>query len=179
MMGRTPHLNALGGAFESTPVGGVLSGLLSGLAPESQRDIDVVQAALCRTDTWRFRTRSVGSLSGGERQRVLLARALAQEPKYLLLDEPTNHLDLNYQAEVLRFVVREATQGLGVLAVLHDLNLAARVCDRILVMAQGRCVALGKPADVLTKARLSEVYRADISVFQQPETGLPVILPNI
>ena len=159
MMGRTPHL----GFFAS----------------ETAKDIEIVQSAMRRTDTWDFRTRQVGSLSGGERQRVLLARALAQEPKFLLLDEPTNHLDLKYQVEVLRFVKREVTRGVGALIVLHDLNLAARVCERILVMQGGACVALGKPADVLSEERVREVYRADVSVFTQPETNIPVILPEL
>ena len=159
MMGRTPHLGFL--------------------APETQKDVDVAEAAMRRTDTWGFRDRAVGSLSGGERQRVLLARALTQEPAFLLLDEPTNHLDLKYQVEVLRFVKREVARGLGVLIVLHDLNLAARVCDRVLVLQRGACAALGRPRDVLTKARLEEVYGADLSVFAQPGTDAPVVLPEL
>lgn len=159
MMGRTPHLGFL--------------------ASETQRDVDIAETAMRRTDTWGFRGRVVGSLSGGERQRVLLARALAQEPQFLLLDEPTNHLDLKYQVEVLRFVRREVARGLGALIVLHDLNLAARVCDRVLVMRRGACVALGEPSGVLTKERLEEVYGADISVFAQPGTDAPVVLPKL
>ena len=159
MMGRTPHLGFL--------------------ASETQKDVDIAEAAMRRTDTWGFRDRAVGSLSGGERQRVLLARALAQEPEFLLLDEPTNHLDLKYQVEVLRFVRREVARGLGALIVLHDLNLAARVCDRVLVMRRGACVALGKPSGVLTKERLEEVYGADISVFAHPGTDAPVVLPKL
>lgn len=159
MMGRTPHLGFL--------------------ASETQKDVNIVEAAMRRTDTWSFRDRAVGSLSGGERQRVLLARALAQEPKFLLLDEPTNHLDLKYQVEVLRFVKREVARGLGALIVLHDLNLAARMCDRILVMQRGACVALGTPAEVLTEERLEAVYNAELSVFPQPDTRSPVVLPEL
>ena len=159
MMGRTPHLGFL--------------------APETKRDHDIVERAMRRVDVWAFRERPVSELSGGERQRVLLARALAQEPRYLLLDEPTNHLDLKYQVELLRFVRREASGGLGALVVLHDLNLSARVCDRLLVMHQGRCVAEGSPAEVLTEARLREVYRADVSVFAEPASGAPVVLPRL
>ena len=159
MIGRTPHLGFL--------------------ASETQKDADIAEAAMRRTDTWTFRDRTVGSLSGGERQRVLLARALAQEPQFLLLDEPTNHLDLKYQVEVLRFVKREVARGLGVLIVLHDLNLAARVCDRVLVLRRGACAALGRPQDILTKERLEEVYSADLSVFAQPDTDAPVVLPEL
>ncbi len=159
MMGRTPHLGFL--------------------ASETQKDVDIAEAAMRRTDVWKFRDRTVGSLSGGERQRVLLARALTQEPQFLLLDEPTSHLDLKYQVEVLRFVKREVARGLGALIVLHDLNLAARVCDRVLVMQRGACAALGDPEDVLTKERLEEVYGADLSVFTQPDTNVPVVLPKL
>jgi iron complex transport system ATP-binding protein len=159
MMGRTPHLGFL--------------------APEREADHEIVERAMRRTDVWQFRERTLVELSGGERQRVLLARALAQEPRYLLLDEPTNHLDLKYQVEVLRFVRREAKSGIGALIVLHDLNLSARICDRLLVMEGGRCVAEGLPAEVLTEARLREVYRAEVTVFAQPGSGAPVVLPEL
>ncbi len=159
MMGRTPHLGFL--------------------AAEGQTDLDVVEWALRRTDTWGFRDRPVSALSGGERQRVLLARALAQEPAYLLLDEPTNHLDLKYQIEVLSFTRLEVARGLGALVVLHDLNLAARVCDRVLVMHKGRLRAQGAPAEVFTERLIREVYGADAHVFAQPGTKVPVVLPRL
>lgn len=159
MMGRTPHLGFL--------------------ASETPHDLDVVEKAMRRTDVWAFRERHVGELSGGERQRVLLARALAQEPTYLLLDEPTNHLDLRYQSEVLRFTRREVARGVGALVVLHDLNLAARVCDRVMVLHQGRCVAAGTPPEVLTEALIRQIYNADTDVFLHPQSGLPVILPRL
>lgn len=159
MMGRTPHLGFL--------------------AAEGVEDFEVVVRAMHRTDTWRFRDQPVAELSGGERQRVLLARALAQEPAYLLLDEPTNHLDLKYGVEALRFVRREVARGLGALIVLHDLNLAARVCDRVLVMHRGRVVASGSPTRVFTERLLREVYGADAHVFPQPGTDTPVVLPRL
>lgn len=159
MMGRTPHLGFL--------------------APETKRDYAIVERAMRRTDTWGFRDRQLGELSGGERQRVLLARALAQEPRYLLLDEPTSHLDLKYQVEVLRFVRREVATGLGALVVLHDLNLAARLSDRLLILHQGCRVAEGPPAEVLSEARLREVYRTDVAVFTDPASGAPVVLPRL
>lgn len=157
MMGRTPHLGFL--------------------ARESKRDYDLIQSVMQRTDTWQFRERFASDLSGGEKQRVLLARALAQEPSYLLLDEPTNHLDLRYQVEVLSLVRQEVERGLSVLVVLHDLNLAARVCDRLIVLQQGSIVAEGTPNEILTESLLTEVYGTRVSVIQQGSS--PVILPNL
>lgn len=159
LMGRTPHLGFL--------------------ARETRHDHAVVERAMRQADVWRFKDRVASTLSGGERQRVLLALALAQEPSYLLLDEPTNHLDLRYQTEILALSKRVARDGLGVLAVLHDLNLAARACDRVLVLNAGRVVAVGKPEDVFTEKLLLEVYQAEAHVFTQPGSRLPVILPRV
>ena len=159
LMGRTPHLGFL--------------------ARETVRDFEIVERTMRAVDVWRFKDRVAASLSGGERQRVLLALALAQEPRYLLLDEPTNHLDLRYQTEILSLARRVAAGGLGVLAVLHDLNLAARACDRVLVLNAGRVVAAGRPEEVFTEALLREVYQTDAAVFQQPGGHLPVILPRV
>lgn len=155
-MGRTPHLGWL-----SQP---------------SRRDEEVIEEAMRRTDTWRFRHRLAATLSGGERQRVVLARALAQEPKLLLLDEPTNHLDLSYQAELITLIRREAECGLAALVVLHDLNLAIGACDRLLVLNQGRLVAQGTPAEVITATLLRQVYGAAAEVLHPPGLG-PVVLP--
>jgi iron complex transport system ATP-binding protein len=158
MMGRTPHLGFL--------------------AREGKRDHDLVQSVMQRTDTWQFRERFASDLSGGEKQRVLLARALAQEPSYLLLDEPTNHLDLKYQVEVLSLVRQEVERGVGALVVLHDLNLAARVCDRLIVLQQGSIIAEGKPNEILTEPLLKNVYGTNVSVLQGVDSS-PVILPNL
>lgn len=158
LMGRTPHLGLV--------------------RTERPGDHAAVEAAMRRTDTWRLRGRRVEELSGGERQRLLLARALAQEPAYLLLDEPTSHLDLRYQVEAVRFVRAEVARGLGALVVLHDLNLAARAADRLLVLARGRIVAAGTPTEVLTEGLLREVYSADAAVSGGPD-GEPVVLPRL
>jgi iron complex transport system ATP-binding protein len=118
-------------------------------------DQEIVDAALARTGMIDHVERIYGSLSGGERQRVLLARALAQEPKLLVLDEPTNHLDIRARFELLELV---HTVGVTTLAVLHDLDLAARSCDRLVVLDRGRVVASGPVLEALTPEVLSAVF---------------------
>ncbi|MEX2540814.1 MAG: ABC transporter ATP-binding protein [Trueperaceae bacterium] len=158
MMGRAPHLRFLAG--------------------ETTRDFEVAQEAMLRTDTWRLRDRPVGELSGGERQRVVLARALAQDPSYLLLDEPTTHLDLRFQVEILRQVRKQASAGLGVLVVLHDLNLAVRGCDRVVVLSQGRVEAEGNPSAVLSAELLQRVYGTEVELISDVEGSLSALLPR-
>jgi len=119
----------------------------------------------------------VERLSGGERQRVVLARALAQRPRLLLLDEPTSHLDLRYQAELLRAARAAAAEGVGVLLVLHDLNLAARVCDRLVLLTEGRVVASGAVPEVLAQGRLERAYRTEVEVFATPRG--PLVVPRL
>ena len=117
----------------------------------------------------------VATLSGGERQRVALARALCQEPRLLALDEPTAHLDLRYQAECIGLLRRiNRDRGTTVILVSHDLNLAAEVCDRLLLLAAGRVVCVGPPSDVLDAGRLSAVYGCDVTVSDNALTGRPL-----
>ena len=124
------------------------------------------------------------SLSGGERQRVHLARTLAQldaEPsgasRYLLLDEPTSALDLGHQHAVLRTARRQASRGVGVLAVLHDLNLAAQYADRIAVLAAGRLVAVGRPEAVLTPTVVRCAFGIAVVVASHPCAACPLVVP--
>lgn len=119
-------------------------------------DVRITRAALARTGVSALAERSVLELSGGERQRVLIARALAQQAPCLLLDEPTNHLDVRYQHEILSLVAGLDTTTV---IVLHDLNLAARYCDQLVLLDRGRVAASGAPSDVLTPAVLERVYR--------------------
>ena len=142
--------------------------------PWSEEDEAAVNRALDRTDTRRFEDRRVSELSGGEQQRVALARALAAEPHLLLLDEPTNHLDLAYALELLRSLRREVTGGLGVVAVLHDLNLAARA-DRLVLLSQGEVLAAGTPAEVLTPDHIAAAYGVRVDVTEQ--AGRQVVVP--
>jgi len=154
-MGRAPHVGFLRG--------------------ERSEDLEAIERVLRVTDLWHLRTKQVQRLSGGERQRVALARALAQEPSYLLLDEPTSHLDVRYQLEVLDHARQATRQGLGVLAVLHDLNLAAH-CDRLVLMNEGEIEAEGSPEEVLTEEILVPTYGALLHVARVQ--GRPVVVPG-
>ncbi len=159
LMGRTPHLRLL--------------------QNEGAADLMAVERAMCATGTWEFADRPAGELSGGERQRVVVARALAQEAPLLLLDEPTAHLDLGHQAGVLDLMRRRCREERrGVLAVVHDLTLAARYCDRLVLLSAGKVAAEGRPEEVLRSDVLTKVYGAPVDVFPHPRTGLPVVAPS-
>ncbi|MFH8790051.1 ABC transporter ATP-binding protein [Streptomyces roseoverticillatus] len=137
------------------------------------RDTEVCAAALERVGAAHLAGRAFPTLSGGEKQRVLIARALAQEPRVLVLDEPTNHLDIAQQLEVLA-LVRGA--GLTVLAALHDIDLAATHCDELYVIRGGRIVASGPPDEVLTAELLAGVFGVRAHRVPHPETGATRLL---
>jgi iron complex transport system ATP-binding protein len=158
LMGRTPHL----GWF----------------AAEGPRDEAIAWRALELAGADAFAERRAGELSGGERQRLLLARALAQEPDALLLDEPTTHLDLAHQVALLDLIGSLARAGeLAVLAVFHDLNLAAAYCDELICLSGGRVQARGRPDAVLTPDLIHMVFGLELLVFPHPQSGRPAILP--
>ena len=149
LMGRFPHL----GRWEL----------------EGRRDLAAARDALQLTGMLELADRRCDQISGGERQRVMIAKALAQEPKIMLLDEPTAFLDLRHQVEVYELVRRLAAErGLAALAVSHDINLAGLFCDRIAVLSEGRIEAVGVPAEVLTAERLSRVYGVPVAVAAAP-----------
>ncbi len=161
MLGRTPFLRAL--------------------AAESRVDRDIVTSALESVGIAELGRRLFGELSGGEQQKVILAMALAQQPKLLLLDEPTTHLDIAHQVEILELVRSLNVQGgLTVMAAMHDLNLAALYFDRLVLFKEGRVAADGSPGQVLTEARIEEVFSASVRVEPHPETGTPhiVVMPK-
>ncbi|GAA2992989.1 ABC transporter ATP-binding protein [Streptomyces fulvorobeus] len=143
------------------------------MARATDEDLRTCEAALAGVGAGHLTDRGFLTLSGGEKQRVLIARALAQQPRVLILDEPTNHLDIAQQLEVLA-LVRES--GLTVLTALHDLNLAALHCDLIHVIDAGRIVASGPPHDVLTPALLAEVFGVRAHRVPHPETGAVQLL---
>ncbi len=140
------------------------------------RDREAVARALADVGLELLRHRPLSQLSGGERRRAWLASALAQEPDFLLLDEPTQALDVHQAAAVMDILARRAAAGLRVVAVLHDLNLAALFCDRLILVHHGEIVADGLPEAILTESRLVSAYGAQIDVFPHPGTSKPVIL---
>jgi iron complex transport system ATP-binding protein len=146
------------------------------LGRAGDRDDEAVGDAIVRLDLDRLAARRLGSLSGGERQRAVLARALAQEAPLLLLDEPTTALDVGRQQEVLELVGElRAERGLTVLGAMHDLTLAGQYADRLALLDDGRLVAHGPPADVLSEQLIARHYRAHVHVVELE--GAPVVLP--
>ncbi|MGW1077761.1 ABC transporter ATP-binding protein, partial [Streptomyces sp. NPDC002537] len=143
----------------------------------SDEDERAVTEAMARTDTTALADRSVDELSGGQRQRVWIAMALAQETDLLLLDEPTTYLDISHQVEVLDLCRRlNHERGRTVVAVLHDLNQAARYADHLIAMRDGRIVAQGAPSDVVTADLVRDVFGLESVVVADPVTGGPLVL---
>ncbi|MDA0270990.1 MAG: ABC transporter ATP-binding protein [Chloroflexi bacterium] len=159
LLGRFPHLGLLG--------------------RESAHDQQIADASIVRAGCEAFADRPLATLSGGERRRAFIARALAQEPRLLLLDEPTANLDAEAQAEVLGLLRRLATEGVGVLVVLHDLSYAAAYCDRLMLLHHGRLMAEGPASRVITAEHISAVYGPHVRVLAHPEGGAPLVVPAL
>tara|TARA_Y100000588_G_scaffold351809_1_gene403886 strand:- start:1888 stop:2748 length:861 start_codon:yes stop_codon:yes gene_type:complete len=150
LMGRYPHL----GRFEI----------------EGQTDDRIAKEAMHLTETEHFASRTLETLSGGERQRVFLARALTQQPQVLLLDEPTSNLDILHQLTILGLVRNLVDEGLTAIAAIHDLNLAARYCDQLVLLSNGSVLTEGKPEDVLTSETIELAFRVKSFVYREPVT---------
>lgn len=158
LMGRAPHLG------------------LFGLDTECDREVS--REAMERTEVDHLAERSFHSLSGGERQRVIVARALAQQPRLLLLDEPTAFLDLKHRLAVYDLLTRlNRERGITVVVVSHDINLAARHCRRLVLLRRGAMAADGSPDEVLTPENIRRVYEVEVDVRLDPETSRPYVFP--
>lgn len=160
LMGRYPHM----GRF----------------SVEGARDRSIAREAMDTMEVSRFAGRDLDTLSGGERQRVFIARALAQQPKVLLLDEPTANLDIQHQVRVLQIVRELVGAGMAAVAAIHDLPLAARFCDRLVLLSRGRVVSEGPPDAVLTPANIEAAFGVESVVTRDPLTGslnLTVVSP--
>lgn len=146
----------------------------SALGFDAPQDVAIASQALRDTDAAEFADRRFNELSSGERQRVVLARALAQQPRLLLLDEPTANADVAHQVSLLSLVRNLAHErGLGALVVTHEINLAAEFADRVALLKQGRLLACGAPPDVMTPAALSDLFETPLLVDEHPHSGKP------
>ena len=151
LMGRYPHL----GRFHV----------------EGTADNRIARDAMRLTETEQFTARTLDTLSGGERQRVFLARALAQQPRILLLDEPTSNLDVLHQLKILGLIRQLVADGLTAIAAIHDLNLAARYCDRLVLLSNGRMLIDGPPEVVLSPETIESAFGVRSAVYRDPVTG--------
>lgn len=158
MMGRYPH-------FQATP---------------RSLDHDIVAAVLQETGITHLAQRSFHTLSGGEQQRVHLARVMAQiydqQHAYLFLDEPTNGLDLLYQQQILQLAKNMALRGFTVLCILHDINIASRFADKILLLKKGEKIAFGQPKEIITHQSIQETYDVSVKLIETKELDWPIVV---
>jgi len=160
LMGRSPHLRRIGG--------------------ETAKDFEIARRAMEIADVGHLADEPVTAISGGERQRAFIAMCLAQQPEILLLDEPTNHLDIGHQVSVLRLIGqlnREA--GMTVVAVFHDLNLAAECCDRLVALDAGEVVAHGRAGEVLNVELIGQLYGTTVHVEPNPVSRRPHVIISL
>ena len=153
MMGRTPHMGWRAG----------------------KEDFARVEEAFRLLGIEALADREYNELSGGQQQKVLIARAVAQNPRLLLLDEPTNSLDIHHQLEALQTIhTLSRKTGMTVIMAVHDLTIAARYADRLMMLKDGRIVGIGSPAELVTEDRIREVYMVEARIFRDPEAGIVV-----
>jgi len=160
LMGRNPYLNRL--------------------EKEKQIDFQIVKDSLKLTNTLHLRDRNINEISGGERQRVIIARALAQEPEIILLDEPTSHLDINHQIEILSLLKKlNKEKKMMILLVIHDINLAARFSNKMILLNEGRVLSIGEPEAVITNQNMERAYNVNMLISHNPHTNSPYIIPLV
>ena len=158
LMGRTPHIPRF--------------------CAESEKDMEMSKNAMKMTNTWELRNKSVNTLSGGEKQRVVVARAIAQETGIILLDEPISHLDIHQQIEIMNQLRKlNKSKNITIIAVLHDLNIAAAYADHMILMNDRRVYKDGIPEEVLTEDIIREVYELEVYITKNPKTGKTFIMP--
>jgi iron complex transport system ATP-binding protein len=144
---------------------------------ETKKDSEIAERCMILTDTHKLKDRVISETSGGEKQLVLIAKALAQEPKLLLLDEPTSHLDITHQVVILDLIKKlNRNFGLTVCMVLHDLNLASEYCDRLILLDNGKIRKIGMPHEVLNYQIIEEVYKTVVIVKENPISKKPYII---
>ena len=159
ILGRNPHL-----------------GLLSA---ETARDMAIVWQVMERTGITHLAKRRIGELSGGERQRVTIARVLAQEPYVILMDEPTANLDIAQQMDILDLITGMCREkNIAALIAIHDLNVAAQYCTRIIMLKNGQMYTEGIPREIITAKNVREVFDAETTIYPHPENNLPMVVPN-
>jgi iron complex transport system ATP-binding protein len=179
LLGVVPQIPLLPGGFTAFEI--VLMGRnphLGLLQYEGKADMAIAWEAMERTSTRHLARRRINQLSGGEIQSIVIARVIAQKTEAVLMDEPTANLDIGRQVEILDLVKGLCRKnGLTVVIALHDLNLAAQYCDRLILIDKGRVYCQGKPEEVITTENIVRVYGSGNYIFSHPLNGLPVVLP--
>lgn len=167
--------------FEFTALDVVLMGrspYLRLFQNEDANDFKIAENAMKSTNTWQLKNKSVNEISGGERQRVIVSRALTQQTDIMLMDEPVSQLDIHHQIELMDTVKSLVlNSSVTVIAVLHDLNMAAQYSDEIILMKNGQIFAKGNPESVITEDNIKMVYDLNASIIKNPVTGKPHVLP--
>lgn len=167
--------------FEFTAMDIVLMGrspYISRFGSETQEDIEKSRKIMELTKTWELKDRSVTTLSAGEMQRVMIARALVQDTPILLMDEPISNLDINHQIQIMDLIKGyQREKGVTVVMVLHDLNIAAQYCEKLILLNRGEIFCSGEPETVLTRDNIRAVYGIDVHIMENPLSGHPMVVP--